>query len=385
MAIKISTHASGIPPSGIRRIFNLARQYDDLISFAIGEPHVATPKHIRDAACQAIDDGLSHYTPNAGLPVLREAIAHKLARENAIQVDPESQVIATPGGMGALFLALQATISDGDEVVLTDPSYMNHDAQVALAGGRIVPVPLCEANAFSVDPADLERVITPRTRALVLNYPANPTGATLDADQLAELCRIIREHDLFVISDEVYEKFTYDDRTHVSIASLEDMADRVISVFSVSKTYAMTGWRLGYAVGPAHVIAEMTKLQEHVSAHPSSISQMAAVAALDGPQDCVDQLVSLYQTQRDVIAGQLRRLPGITATLPPGAFYYLLNVRDLHMNSEEAATMILEKAHVALVPGSAFGSCGEGYLRMSYAVPRDQLDEGLRRLESALG
>jgi len=385
MVIKLSEKSKRIPRSGIRKIFDIARKYENVISFTLGEPDFQTPDHIKKAAYEAIEQGYTHYTPNAGLEDFREVVAEKLRRENRIEVNPQTEVIATPGGMGGLCLAVYATVEDGDQVLTADPGYVSYVSQILMAGGEPVRVPVYEQNNFMLTAEEVKKRITPKTKAIILNYPANPTGSTLSKKDLEALCQVIMENDLVVISDEVYERITYDGISHCSIASLTDMKDRVISIFSLSKTYAMTGWRIGYAAGNQDFIKEMTKLQEHVSAHPSAISQKAAIAALSGPQDVVKKIVEEYARRRETMYGRINEIAGISCMKPHGAFYIFANIKDLGMTSYDAAIFFLEKSRVATVPGSEFGPSGEGYIRISYSTSQDQIETGLGRMADAVG
>jgi len=385
MAIKLSERSKVIPKSGIRKIFDIARKYEDVISFTIGEPDFQTPDHIKEAAFEAIKEGYTHYTPNAGLEDFREAAAKKLKRENRLEVDPATEIIATPGAMGGLSLAVYATIDEGDEVLITDPEYVSYFSHILMAGGRSVRAPVYEQNNFILSAEDVKKRITRKTRAIILNYPDNPTGSTLLEKDLKAICEVVRENDLTVISDEVYERITYGGVSHRSIASLPDMKDRVISIFSLSKTYAMTGWRIGYAVGNEDVIKEMTKLQEHVSIHPSAVSQKAAIAALSGPQDAVKKMVEEYDRRREKMYREINEISGISCIKPLGAFYIFANVKDLGMTSYDTAIFFLEKSRVATVPGSEFGPSGEGYIRISYSTSQDQIEKGIGRMADGVG
>jgi len=380
---KVSSRSQAVPWSGVRKMFDLAQRYKDVVNLSVGEPDFGTPQHIVDAAVDAMKAGYTHYTPNAGLMELREAIAEKLRRENGIEADPATEIIATVGGMGALSLAVLATINPRDEVLIPNPSFASYEAQVILAGAKPTPLPLKEENGFSINSSDVVSRISPRTKALMINSPSNPTGAVMSEKELRNVAQIACEHGLMVISDEAYESLLYDEAKHLSIASLPEMMDRTISIYTFSKTYAMTGWRIGYAVADEAIIREMIKLQEHIAAHPSSISQKAAVAALRGPQDCVREMVKEYEERRNMIFDEVNEISGITSLKPKGAFYLFPNVSKLG-SSLDLAMYLLEKARVVTVPGTAFGECGEGYLRLSYATSKENIAEARSRIRDAI-
>ncbi|MEM0006736.1 MAG: pyridoxal phosphate-dependent aminotransferase [Candidatus Bathyarchaeia archaeon] len=380
----ISSRADLVPWSGVRKMFNLAQKYKDVINLSVGEPDFDTPKHIIEAAIKAMKEAYTHYTPNAGLKEFREAAAEKVKRENGIDVDPETEVMATVGAMGGLSLAILTIVEPGDEVLIPDPGFPSYKAQVILAGGRPVPYMLREENNFLVDVEEVRKLITEKTKAIILNTPSNPTGSVFNEKVLRAISETAIEKDLIVISDEAYEAIVYDGLKHVSIASLPDMKERTISIFTLSKTYAMTGWRIGFVVASKDIISQMTKLQEHISAHPSSISQMAAVAALKGGDDCVKQMVAEYNRRRELLLKELSEMPGFKCTKPQGAFYAFPSIRGFNISSEDFVMQILEKAKVVVVPGTAFGEHGEGYIRISYATSREKLTDALLRIKSVL-
>ena len=384
MTIRLSDMATRVPGSGIRRIHNLARQKPGVISFTLGEPDFDTPPHILEAGTRALRDGWTRYTPNAGTSEFREAVATKVQDRNSMVADPESEIMATQGAMGALSLAVQCIAGPGDEVLIPDPGYVSYEAHVLMAGATPVRVPVLEADEFVVGPEAIEASLSGRTRTLILNSPANPTGAAMDGQQIEAVCELVRANDLAVISDEVYERILYDGREHYSIAAFDDMRERVVTVFSLSKTYAMTGWRIGYAVGPAPVIAAMTRMQEHVAAHPAAVSQVAATTALAGPQDCVDRFVSEFDRRRECCCRGVSSIPELGCIRPHGAFYVMANISRTGMDSRQAAMFLLDQAGVATVPGVEFGPTGEGYLRLSYAMSEEKIEAGLAGIAKAL-
>ncbi len=379
----VSLRSKAVPFSGIREMFDLARKYKDVINLSVGEPDFDTPRHILDAAADAMKAGYTHYTPNAGLLELREAIAGKLNRENKIDADPETEIIATVGGMGALSLAMLALINPGDEVLIPDPGFVCYKAQVLLSSGKAVSLPLREESEFRFDTSDVASRISSKTKALIVNSPSNPTGAVMKEEEMRKVAEIALQNDLIVISDEAYESILYDGARHLSIASLPEMKERTVSIFTLSKTYAMTGWRIGYAIASKETVLEMTKLQEHLVAHPSSISQKAAVAALKGPQDFVEKMVKEYEGRRNLIYKEVNKIDGIASLKPRGAFYLFPNIRRLGLSSIDLAMYTLKKARVVTVPGTAFGDYGEGYLRLSYATSKEKIGEAISRIREA--
>jgi aminotransferase len=328
--------------------------------------------------------GFTHYTPNAGLMEFREAVAEKLKKENGIEVEPSKEVIAAVGAMGALSLAMLTLIDPGDEVLIPDPGFPSYKAQVILAGGHPISYKLEEKDGFVANAEELRKLITRKTKAIILNTPSNPTSTVFSEKNLKEISELAIENDLLIISDEAYEAIVYDDLKHVSIASLPEMKERTISILTLSKTYAMTGWRIGYAVANENIISQMTKLQEHISAHPSSISQMAAIAALKGGKDQIEMMIKEYGERRELMLSGLSEISNIKCLKPQGAFYIFANIKNFKMPSEEFTLYILEKAGVVIVPGVAFGDNGEGYIRISYAASKEKLSEALARMKKAL-
>ena len=380
----ISKRAREVPKSGIREMFNIAQRFKDIISLSLGEPDFKTPPHIIEAAIEAMKKGYTHYTSNKGLAEFREAVAQKLKSENHMDVDPETEVMATVGSMGALSLAMLTIIDPGDEILIPSPGYANYRSQVLMAGGKPIPYRLKEDDAFQPDIEEISNVITGRTKAMVINSPSNPTGAVLSKDVLKEIADLAIERNLIVISDEAYERIIYENAHHVSLASLPGMMHRTISIFTFSKTYAMTGWRIGYAVADEAIISEMTKLQEHLVAHPSSISQMAAIAALTGPDCYVKRMINEYAERRRIMIQGLSNISGIRFLKPMGAFYIFPNVSIFRMSSREFTMYLLENARVIVVPGTAFGRFGEGYIRISYSISRERLKEALERIAESV-
>ncbi|RLG95408.1 pyridoxal phosphate-dependent aminotransferase [Candidatus Bathyarchaeota archaeon] len=380
----LSRRAREVPKSGIREMFNIAQRLSGVINLSLGEPDFKTPQHIIKAAVEALQSGYTHYTSNRGLLEFREAVAHKLKIQNNMDVDPETEVMATVGSMGALSLTMLTIIDSGDEVLIPSPGYVSYESQVLMAGGKPVPYRLREENQFQPDLDEISSLITPKTKAIVVNSPSNPTGAVFDYDVLKGIADLAADENILVISDEAYERITYDGIRHISPASLPGMMERTISIFSFSKTYAMTGWRIGYAVANKEIISEMTKLQEHLVAHPSSISQIAATAALRELNGQVERMVREYAERRLIVMDGLSKIPGIRFQRPRGSFYIFPNIRSFEMSSEEFTMHLLREAKVIVVPGSAFGRFGEGYIRISYSISREMLKEAINRIAKSI-
>jgi aspartate/methionine/tyrosine aminotransferase len=380
----VSNRAEEIPWSGIRKMFNLAAQVPEAVNLSVGQPDFDTPEHMVEVAKRALDEGQTQYTAGLGILSLREAISRKVRRENTIRADPDKEIIVTVGAMEGIILALLAIVDPGDEVIIGDPTYTNYPGQIQLASGRPVSVPAPENNDFKMDPADIERAITKKTKLLFINSPANPTGAVLLRSDLEAIAEIAQRHDLFVLSDEEYERLIYDGVEHISIASLPGMKERTTSVFTFSKTYAMTGWRMGYVVGPERVIDQMHKMQEDLASCVPGFIQQAGIAALDGPQDCVDEMLAEYDRRRRFIVRALNEVDGVTCLRPKGALYAFPNVSSFGRTSEEVAIFLLRDCKVVCVPGTAFGPRGEGYLRISYASSMEQLKEGMERIKEGV-
>jgi len=373
-----------VPRSGIREIFELTQGAKDVINLSIGEPDFDTPQHIKEAAKKALDEGFTKYTPNAGIIELREAISRKLKRENKIEADPETQLIVTVGATQAVLLSLLVLLRRGEEVLIPTPGFMTFVSLVRIAGGIPKEVRVKQEDDFKLDPYDLRHKVTKKTKAIILNSPCNPTGAVLERKNLEQIAQVALDNDLFIISDEIYEKFVYDGK-HFSIASLDGMQERVVTVNGFSKTYCMTGWRLGYAAGKWGVISEMTKLQMYNSTCPVSFVQKAALAALDGPNDFLPQMIQEFNTRRKLICGRLAEIDGMSFVEPKGAFYVFPNAKKFRLDSREFVRELLSKERVATVPGTAFGKYGEGHIRLSYAAPRNTIETALERLEEFCG
>ncbi|MEM3072831.1 MAG: pyridoxal phosphate-dependent aminotransferase [Candidatus Bathyarchaeia archaeon] len=379
----ISERSKSMPISGIRVIFEIAQKMKDVVRLEVGEPDFDTPKHIKEAVVKALEEGYTHYTSSAGLIELREAIAEKLRRENGISVDPENEVVVTVGASSAINLSLLTLIDPGDEVLIPDPGWPQYQGQICLSGGVPVGYPTPESMEFRPDFNALENKITEKTKVLIVNSPNNPTGAVLTKDDLEKLAAIAERHDLIVISDEVYEKFLYEG-TYVSFATLPGMEDRTLTVNGFSKTYAMTGWRLGYVAGREEFLSQIAKMNLHVNSCPPAMTQRAALTALQGSQEPVKEMFREYRKRRDVIVKGLNEIEGVKCLNPGGAFYVFPNLSAYKMPSMDLAKYLIEKAGVATVPGVSFGKEGEGHLRLSYANSVENIMEAIRRMSEAL-
>ena len=376
----LSDVAKHYPASAIRRMFELANQYEDIIKLTVGEPNFETPDYIKKAAKIGIDSNLTHYVSNAGTDELRQAVAKKYTVEFGEEFTPE-QVMVAFGGMEAIMLALVATINPGDEVIIADPAYPNYLGQILMLGGKAVPVPVYEENAFKLKAEDVEKAITSKTKAIILNSPSNPLGSVLNKKDIKELAEVVLKHNLIVISDEVYEKIIYDDEIHFSMAQIPEVKENVLIINSLSKTYAMTGWRVGFVIGNKDIISVMPKIQEGMASCVPPFIQKAAVEAINGPQSVVEEMVTHYKRRRGILINGLNEIPGFSCINSAGAFYAFANIKEFGKPSEEFALELLKEAKVAVTPGSAFGKMGEGYLRFSFANSDENLIEAINRIK----
>jgi len=381
--MKISNHVECIPASQIREMFELASKYDDVISLCIGEPDFETPANIVEAGVKALRSGYTKYVPNAGIPQLREAVAEKIRINNQVDVTWEN-VIITFGAGQSLMSTMQVILNPNDEVIVPDPCFPNYLGYISLAGGKPIMAETFEKDRFHITNEAIERVITPNSKAVLINSPSNPTGAVLSTEELQKIAETAKRHNLIVISDEPYDTIIYDGRENHCIASLPGMAEHVIIINSFSKSYAMTGWRIGYTVAPKNIIDAMTKLQESLSSCVTASVQMAAVEALIGPQDAVQNMKCVYEKRRNLFVQGLNEIEGISCIVPEGAFYAFPNITKTHMSSFELAKFFIEEVQVVATPGSAFGDCGEGFLRFSFAASEENLEKGIGRMKKAL-
>ena len=367
--------------SSIRKMFNRAQGLDDVISFGLGEPGFATPAHIGKAAADAIVRGETHYTVNAGILPLREALAKKMQEKKGVAYDPQKEIIITSGGVEALFLSFKAILNPGDEVIVGTPAFPNYFGQIALCDAKVVMVPLLEEDDFCYNVANLRKAVTDKTKAILINSPSNPIGSVTGEKILREIADLCIEKDLYLITDEVYQEFIYTDTPYFSIASCPGMKERTLIVDSFSKTYAMTGWRCGFVLGPEAMISQMVKMQESVVSCVNTPTQYAAIAALEGPQDVLQEMLEQYDENRRLVYEEINQMKHVSLKMARGAFYAFVNIKESGMTSEEFAIDLLEKKHVVVVPGSGFGEGGEGYVRISYVASKEDTIEGLKRMK----
>ena len=380
---RISPTVNAIPPSGIRRFFDIAAEMEDVVSLGVGEPDFVTPWSIRESCVYGLEQGYTSYTANRGLLELREEIVRLQQRRFAINYDPAQNVLVTVGVSEALDLAMRAVLSPGDEVLIPEPCYVSYGACAALAGGKAVPVPARIENEFRITPEDLEAHLTPRTKLLLIGYPNNPTGAIMSRQELLAIAAFAEKHDLIVISDEIYGDLTYGSEDHVCFAALPGMQERTILLNGFSKAYAMTGWRIGYALASPVIIAAMTKIHQYTMLCAPITAQVAAIEALRHGEKYMKKMVAEYDKRRRLIYDGLTKM-GLECFEPKGAFYIFPSIRSTGYTSEEFAEKLLMTEHVALVPGNAFGACGEGFVRCSYATSVDKISEALARMEHFL-
>ncbi len=374
---------TGVEWSGIRIMFAMADEIDGIVNLGIGQPDFDTPEHIRDAAKAGLDQGFTRYPPAAGFQDLRNAVAEKLARENKIIADPESEIFISVGAMQGIFNVMLHLVNPGDEVMVVDPGY-DYYSQIRLFGGVPVTIPAREENRFKIDPADVKAAITPKTKAIILNTPSNPTGAVFDREILEQVGALCLEHNIVIISDEPYEHILFDGNEHVSIGALPGLKDITVSIYTLSKSYAMTGWRVGYVAGASAIIDEMEKLMEHMVSGVTAVAQRAALAAITGSQKCVENMVERYAKRRDLVHDGLNSIPGISCIKPESTFYAFPNISSFGMSSWEFAKYMAKEHRVAVVPGSIFGKNGEGYVRISFATSSDNLKKALERLATGV-
>ena len=375
----ISQKVAAIKPSGIRKFFDIVSEMKDAISLGVGEPDFDTPWHIRDEGIYAFERGKTFYTSNAGLKELRIEISNYLKRHQGLEYCPDNEILVTVGGSEAIDVGLRAVINPGDEVIIPQPSYVSYEPCAILAGAKPVIVNLKAENEFRLTPGELLNAVSDKTKVLILPYPNNPTGAIMEADDLERIARIIIEKDILVMSDEIYAALTYKNK-HVSIASVNGMKERTILINGFSKAYAMTGWRLGYACAPKEIIKQMTKIHQFAIMCAPTTSQYAAIEALKNGDSDVAAMCQSYNQRRRYLMNAFRQM-GLECFEPYGAFYVFPCIKEFGMTSEEFATKFLQEEKVAVVPGTAFGECGEGYLRISYAYSLDNLKLAIVRLE----
>lgn len=379
MGEKVSSKVRSIPPSGIRKFFDLVMGMEDVISLGVGEPDFVTPWHIREACMYALEKGYTMYTSNYGMLELREEIAKHIKKEYRVDYDPEKEILVTVGVSEGFDLSVRAIMEAGDEVVVPEPSYVSYKPCTFLAGGRPIPLATKVEDSFKVKPEELEDAVTDKTKAIVLNYPNNPTGATMSKKELEGIARVAEDNDLVVISDEVYDKLTYDGK-HTCFASLDGMRDRTILLNGFSKAYAMTGWRIGYACGNYEIIEGLMKIHQYSMLCAPITGQMAAIEALRHGEKEMREMVREYDRRRKVIVKRLNDM-GLACFEPRGAFYAFPSIASTGLSSEEFVAELLKKIGVAVVPGNAFGDSGEGFVRCSYAASLGEINGAMDRIE----
>lgn len=379
----LSRRVAGIKPSGIRKFFDIAATMKDVISLGVGEPDFTTPPPILEAGIQALRNGETHYTSNHGILQLREKLAKHIESRYGVRYNPENEIVITVGGSEALNLAAIALLNPGDEVIIPTPCFVAYQAAVILAGGVAVEVPSRIENNFDFDPDDIRAAITPRTKAILIGYPNNPTGAISSRENLLEIAKIAEEHDLIVLSDEIYDRLVYG-MDHVCFPSLPDTFDRTLLLGGFSKDYAMTGWRIGYAAGPQYLINGLVRVHQFMVMSAPTIAQFAALEGLLSGEPYVQKMVAEYDRRRKLLVSGLNQI-GLPTFEPRGAFYAFPKVDVTGLDDETFCDRLLKEEHVAVIPGSAFGVGGEGFARACYATGYDQLEEALERIERFVG
>ncbi len=377
----LSRSAQELKPSGIRKFFSMLDGADDIIGLTVGQPDFPTPWHIRQAGIDSLEMGKTYYTANAGIPEMRLEITKYLKRRFNLSYCPDDEIIVTVGGSEAIDIAMRAIINPGDEVIIPMPCFVCYEPIAKMAGGTPVTVVTEEKDCFKLTPEKLKAAITPKTKLLVLPYPNNPTGAIMTKDELEAIADVISETDIMILSDEIYAELTYGERDHVSIASLNGMKERTVVVNGFSKAYSMTGWRMGYTAAPAPITQQMLKLHQFCIMSAPTTSQYAAIEALKNGDSDIEMMTGEYDKRRLFLVDGLRKM-GIPCFNPEGAFYVFPNISGFGLSSEEFCERLMKEGKVAIVPGSAFGECGEGFARISYAYSLSHIKEALERMES---
>ena len=368
-----------VKPSGIRKFFSIAEEMDDVISLGVGEPDFMTPWHIRQTGIKYLEKGATRYTANAGLLELRKEIANFFSRKYKVEYNYKSEVMVTVGGSEGIDMCIRSLISDGDEVLVVEPSFVCYRPIVETCGGVAVSLVTRDENNFKLTAEDLEAAITDKTKLLILPYPNNPTGAVMRKDDLVAIARVIKNHNLLVLSDEIYAELTYGDQNHISIASISGMKERTIVINGFSKTYSMTGWRLGYAVGPKPIIEQMIKLHQFAIMSAPTNSQWAAIDALKNGDEDIERMIADYDMRRRFTVNAFREI-GLDCFEPEGAFYVFPCIKSTGLGSEEFCEKLIMSKKVAVVPGNAFGDCGEGFIRVSYCYSIENIKEAISRI-----
>jgi len=379
MDYQLSNIAKNLPPSGIRKFFDIVTEMEDAISLGVGEPDFDTPWHVREEGIYSLEKGRTFYTSNSGMLELRVAISNYLKRKFQLEYDPKSEMVVTVGGSEGIDIALRALINPGDEVLIPEPCFVSYKPCALLAGAKPVPIPLQAKNQFRLTPEEVEAYITDKTKVLMIAFPSNPTGAIMEKADLEKIAEVVKKHNLIVISDEIYAELSYLDR-HVSIASLPGMKERTIVINGFSKAYAMTGWRIGYVVGPREIIAPMTIIHQYAIMCTPTTSQYAAIEAANNGDSDIEEMKSAYNQRRRFLVDGFRKM-GLDCFEPFGAFYVFPSIQKTGLTSEEFAKQLLYEQKVAVVPGTAFGECGEGFIRVSYAYSIENLKIALERIQ----
>ena len=383
--MNLSTAAQNALPSGVRRMFELAKKYDDSINLTLGEPGFTAPEHVIEAGIKGLKDKKTKYTPNAGIKELRDAIARKLEKENGIKCDPDKNLIVTAGATQALMLAMVTLVNPGDEVIIQGPNWPDYRGQIDMVNAKTVYAKVDEKNEFKMTADVIEPLITDKTKLIIINSPSNPTGGVLDWEDLLEIAELVKKYKIFIISDEPYERLVYDGFEQKSLASIPGIEDYVLTINSLSKTYAMTGFRVGYICANENIVENLVKLHENMIASVPEPMQLAAAEALYHGEKDVEEMVQYYDRNRHLIVEGLNKIKGFSCLCPKGAFYVFPNITGFGMSSRETAEYILEKTHVVTSPGDAFGPDGEGYIRICYASKYEDIKEALSRMEKAFG
>ncbi len=372
-----------LKPSGIRKFFDIANEMDHVISLSIGEPDFTTPWHVRQEGIESLRRGKTWYSPNRGFGELRDQISKYFARRFDVEYDPGEEILVTVGGSEAIDLCIRTIVEEGDEVLIPQPSFVCYEPMTLMADGTPVIIKTKSENEFRLTAEELEKAITPRTKLLILPFPNNPTGAVMRREHLEEIARVVEKHNILVLSDEIYAELTYGKERHVSFANIKGMRERTVVVNGFSKSYAMTGWRLGYAVGPEEIISQMTKLHQYAIMSAPSTAQYAAIEALKHGDSDIEKMRSEYDMRRRLIVDEFCRM-GLRCFEPEGAFYVFPSIEISGLSSEEFCERLIYAQKVAIVPGTAFGDCGEGFARVSYSYSLKHIKEALERIERFL-
>ena len=376
----LNSNIKNVKPSGIRKFFSIAEEMDNVISLGVGEPDFLTPWHIRNTAIDYLDKGATRYTANAGLLALREEIADFYERKYNITYSSKDEVLVTVGGSEGIDMALRTLIDSGDDVLLVEPSFVCYRPIAQTCGANVISIATKEENGFKLTAEEIEKAVTPKTKLLIFPYPNNPTGAVMRKDDLEKICEVIKRHNIFVLSDEIYSELTYGEESHCSIASIDGMKERTIVINGFSKTYSMTGWRLGYALGPAPVISQMTKLHQFAIMSAPTNSQHAAIDALKNGDTDIEKMKNDYDMRRRYTVNAFNEM-GLNCFEPEGAFYVFPSIKSTGLTSDEFCERLILSKRVAVVPGSAFGESGEGYIRVSYCYSIDNIRKAAEKIK----